>query len=300
MHACIVPSPSLRRLLIFVSLVLMLGGASIAPATSIPQAMAPEPGRAVIALPPETAKPAPASAQDRATLAAAVEANRIARDGLDAQVEATRWQIALGLGGLIFSAVAGLAAIFAALYARNAWRENKRSADIAERMLIGYERPFLLLEVVKSGVTITDNSITFDVTRYRFRNLGRVPALITRRHFELESGADMPDPVDPKQEAGLPVAHGVAVAADAISEEIETGRALPLHSAFRREPKRQAAKKGERQSVYFHGFVEYRDLAGRRWITGFCFAQSDNEAGLQPLSLVEPGGPDPYNYDHQL
>lgn len=248
----------------------------------------------------EPARTAAPTAHDVAPLNATLEANQIAKDSLAAQVEATRWQIGLGLGALVLSGVAGIAAVAAALYARRAWRENQRSADVAERMLTGYERPFLLLEVVKSGVTIADDSTTFDVSRYKFRNLGRVPALITRRHFELEDSVEMPEPIDPEKEVGLPVVHGVAVAANAASEEFETGRALPLHSAFRRSHKHNKRQQGERSTVYFHGFVEYRDLVGRGWVTGFCFAQSDNEVGFQPISLAERNGPDPYNYDRQV
>jgi hypothetical protein len=254
---------------------------------------------------PHTAAPEPAprdrpSPFERATLAAALDANRIAEEGVSVQVEAARWQAGLAFGALVLSAIAGLAAVAAAVYARRAWRENRRSADVAERILSGYERPFLLLEVVTSGVSFAEKSITFDVTKYRFRNLGRVPALITRRHFELEDSADMPDPVDPDKEAGRPVVHGVAVGANAASEEIETGRALPLLSALKPGRKPKVGKDRERPTVYFHGFVEYRDLAGRGWITGFCFAQSDNEAGFQPLSLTAQGEPDPYNYDRQV
>ncbi len=249
------------------------------------------------------AEPIPTSARsalDVASLATALEANEIAKDGIAAQIKAARWQTALGLSALLLSGIAGLAAVAAALYARRAWRENQRSADIAERVLIGYERPFLLLEVLQSGVSFAEDAITFDVSKYRFRNLGRVPALITRRHFELEDSLEMPEPVDPDQEPGRPVVHGVAVGATSASEEFETGRALPLQSALTRSARRTPRQKGERPTVYFHGFVEYRDLAGRGWITGFCFAQSDNEIGFQPLSLTKRDGPDPYNYDRQI
>lgn len=246
-----------------------------------------------------TGPPEP-SASDMTTLAAAVEANRIAEAALVAQVEAARWQTGLGIGALMMSGVAGVAAIAAALYARNAWRENQRSADVAERMLSGYERPFLLLEIVRSGVTLGDKSITFDVTKYQFRNLGRVPALITRRHFELVPARAIPDPIDPDTEAGKAVVHGIAVGADGLSQEYETGRALPLHSAFKKGRLAPHPAGGDDRTVYFHGFVEYRDLSGRGWITGFCFAHSDNEVGFQPLSFAERAGPDPYNYDRPI
>lgn len=272
---------------------LFLGGAAASVTPGVPAS-------ATVAGAAEPAPMVQPSALDVATLAAMLEANRIAKDGLAAQVEATRWQTGLGLGALVLSGVAGLAAVAAALYARRAWRENRRSADIAERMLTGYERPFLLLEVVRSGITLADKSITFDVSKYRFRNLGRVPALITRRHFELEDSVGMPEPIDPEREAGRPVVHGVAVGASAASDEFETGRALPLHSALRRSREPRNREEGERRAVYFHGFVEYRDLVGRGWITGFCFAQSDNDVGFQPLSLTEADGPDPYNYDRQI
>jgi hypothetical protein len=253
----------------------------------------------------QAASPRPApepkpSTNDVATLAAAVEANRIANAALEAQMEAALWQARLGIGALTMSGVAGLAAIAAALYARNAWRENQRSADVAERMLSGYERPFLLLEIVKSGVTLRDKSITFDVTKYQFRNLGRVPALITRRHFELVSAGAMPEAIDPNTEAGKTVVHGIAVGADGVSQEYETGRALPLQSVFKKVHLPPRPLGNNDRTVYFHGFVEYRDLSGRSWITGFCFAQSDNEIGFQPLSFAERGGPDPYNYDRQI
>jgi hypothetical protein len=196
--------------------------------------------------------------------------------------------------------VTALAAIVAAAFAGGAWRANKRSADVAERLLTGYERPFLLLEVVESGVEIEGRSITFGTTKYRFRNLGRVPALITRRDFVLGVGVEMPEPLDPQMEAGKAVVHGVAVAAGGESAVIDVGSAEPLLSAFRQFRQGYTQKKIGSPSVYFHGFVEYRDLAGREWITGFCFVHSDNEAGFQPLSLAARGGPDPYNYDRPM
>lgn len=257
-------------------------------------------GTATPPAPAATAVPGAPSPHELATLAAAVDANRIARDALGAQIEAAQWQTRLGVGALLFSGVAGLAAIAAALYARNAWKENRRSADVAERMLSGYERPFLLLEIVESGITLGEKSITFGVTKYQFRNLGRVPALITRRHFELEDGIEMPDAIDPEKEPGKAVVHGIAVGADGVSQEYETGRALPLQSALKKGRRVPVPVADDEPTVYFHGFVEYRDLSGRTWITGFCFAQSDNELGLQPLSLAERGGPDPYNYDRRI
>ncbi|WP_425996327.1 hypothetical protein [Caulobacter sp. DWR1-3-2b1] len=206
----------------------------------------------------------------------------------------------LDIGALILSLLTTLAAVAAATFAALAWRENKRSANVAERMLTGYERPFLLLEVVQSGIVIDGSSIAFGVTKYQFRNLGRVPALLIRRHFELESGDVMPEPIDPQKEAGQAVVHGIAVGANATSDQIDVGSAQPLVSAFKRFRQSGHRTKMGRPSVYFHGFVEYRDLAGRVWITGFCFAHSDNEIGFQLLSLAERDGPDPYNYDRQV
>jgi hypothetical protein len=243
--------------------------------------------------------PAPA-AQDLATLDAAREANRIARDGLAAQIEANHSQATLGGLSLVLSLTTGLAAIAAAVFAWGAWRANKRSADVAERLLTGYERPFLLVEVVHSTVKIEGRSVSFGTTQYRFRNLGRVPALITRRDFVLGVGAEMPEPLDPQKEIGKAVAHGVAVPAGGETAVIDVGSAEPLLSAFRQFRHGYTRKAIGPPSVYFHGFVEYRDLAGREWITGFCFEHSGDEGGFQPSSLVVRGGPDPYNYDRLL
>lgn len=286
---------------VFIALVAALlltvvpGGGSSAAAAADATKVAPSP------TPPAVAVDGGSNVRlETAALAAAQEANRIARAQLTAQVEASRQQFAVAVAALVFSGVAGVAAVVAALFAGKAWRENRRSADAAERMLTGYERPFLLLEVVESGVTFEGGSIRFDVTKYRFKNLGRVPALLTRRHFELQSAAGLPHPIDPEKEDGQLVVHGIAVAAGGESPVWETGLALPLISALRPRAPPRKDQDGDRTSVFFHGFVEYRDLAGRAWVTGFCFEHSDHEAGFQPVGLWSSDGPDPFNYDRRL
>lgn len=269
----------------------------VAAAPADDPAKAPPAGVVKPVAPPQASAPSPL---ERATLDAAVDANRIARDGLAAQIEAARSQAALERWSLFLSAVAGLAAIAAARFAAFAWRANERSAVVAEKMLVGYERPFLLVEVVQSGIEIEGRSVSFGTTRYRFRNLGRVPALITRRDFMLGVGAEMPEPLDPQKEDGRAVVHGVAVPAGGKTAVIDIGSAEPLLSAFRQLRQSYTPKGIGPPKVFFHGFVEYRDLAGRGWITGFCFVHSDNEAGFQPLSLAVRGGPDPYNYDRPV
>lgn len=252
------------------------------------------------AKPEKQAEATPPTAHDLATLAAAREANRIAAEGLAGQLETNRSQMTLGRWALGLSVVTGLAAVAAAIFAWGAWRANKRSAEVAEKMLVGYERPFLLVEVVQSGIEIEGGSVTFGTTQYRFRNLGRVPALITRRDFMLGVGTEMPAPLDPQKEDGTAVVHGVAVPPGGETAAIEVGSAEPLFSAFRQIRRGYTRKGVGAPKVYFHGFVEYRDLGGRGWITGFCFVHSDNADGFQPLSLAVRGGPDPYNYDRPL
>lgn len=255
---------------------------------------------AVLASPPSAAAALRGpTAFELETLEVAREANGIARATLAQQGETAWWQLVLGAATVVFTAVAAGAAVLAARYAGRAADESRRSADVAVSLLTSHERPFLLLEVVESGITVGPDSAKMDVTKYRFRNLGRAPAILTRRHFHIARAEDMPEAIDPAQ-VGQPVVHGVAVAANDRSEILETSPALPIESALRDARKRQRDTRGKIGNFYFLGFVEYRDLAGRAFITGFCFKHIDNELGFQPLGMSVDGGPDLYNYDRAV
>lgn len=217
----------------------------------------------------------------------------------DAANESAVWTGRVGImtgGGLLIGALTLLAAVAAAKFARDAARETKRSADLAESALRSLERPYLVLEIVKSGVERLGKKTTFGPVEYRFKNLGRSPAILTRRFLAYRWSDGLPAPIDPTQVAGEQIAYGTAIAPGRTSQKLETGHALPIISIMGQN------QTGEKRGsiLFLIGFIRYRDLAGNEHVTGFCFGH-DDETGFHFASpRLKPGEEDPFNYDRRV
>lgn len=79
------------------------------------------------------------------------------------------------LAGLIGGFLTLVAALFAAYYARRAYLENKRSADIAEEALKIETRPFLHLESIDWIESEMDGELHFRF-QFNIKNIGKLPA----------------------------------------------------------------------------------------------------------------------------
>lgn len=254
----------------------------------------------LVAVQPALPTPVAPSKYERDSLLLQAAANRAAERAntiAEGQGRLALWQILLGGFSLVFAGIAAGAAIAAALYARKAATETKRSADIADRVLNSVERPFLVVEVIESGIEVREDSVKFGETTYRLRNYGRTPAIVTRQHFALENSEERPPPVNPATHSGRQVVHGIIIGPGDYSEEYETPAALPIISAF-------AAQKEGRppvgREILFMGYVTYRDLSGGEYATGFCFLHRDDEFVIASPVRLEGESEDLYNYDRKL
>ena len=202
----------------------------------------------------------------------------------------------IALGQLVLTIVGFAGIAFTVFYARLAWREARRSADIADKGLATLERPFLVVEITDTGIDFEGSARRYRPARYRFRNHGRSPAIITQERLVMESPREgVPPPLDPLAIPGRPILHGIVVGPGGESGEHEASAALPLTSAM-------AATKSGRSiggdRIYLMGFVRYRDLGGAEFLTGFCFFSEQGGFGL--ASPRSTDGVDRYNYDRRL
>jgi hypothetical protein len=155
----------------------------------------------------------------------------------------------------------------------------KRNADISERALVELEAPFLYVKVTNPGLVVTKNkpgggqpsnySINFGYSRFVFSNYGRTPARIFS-YFEkteiTERTADtgvMPAPID----------------LDAVEEyEIPEGVVVLPNGGDSKEYDFSAARyvftppfDPDMKSLFFMGFIRYRDVFANKYRSGFCF-----------------------------
>lgn len=175
---------------------------------------------------------------------------------------------------------------------------TRRSVIVAERSLTELERPFVYMEVVKSGMSWDDpdpSKATFGDIVFRLVNHGRTPAQLihmTRRvvttKFDqtapIGQWVVLPAPVDPTKEADFHFPVG-AVIPHAGHREF----AYPFPAVFSDINEFIEVTKGQR-GAFLTGYVRYLDIFGSYHITGFC-SLLDVSIG----ELVLAGGQQ-YNY----
>lgn len=245
------------------------------------------------------ARHAGASARaDNIALKAMIRSAREARKDAAVQAERFSEQMEKSQELVAFTAKSANAMEHAATAMRRAGNAASRQADAAERALTSLERPFLVVEIVESGIEEAGGHTTYGATRYRFRNYGRSPAILTRRHFVLETGLEPPPPIDPKGPEGKKIVHGLIIGPGEGSQVYEAPRGLVLMSAI------AARNEGRPRSaggyIHFMGYVRYRDLMGGEYATGFCFIHNDGQFVIaSPIEARMTEG-DSYNYDRRL
>lgn len=162
------------------------------------------------------------------------------------------------------------------------WRASRRSAKIAERALIELERPFIVIEVLQSGLTFTANgSVTSPISnfKYQFVNHGRTPAhlvelvetwpVVDRVTDDTDTNkfkSVLPDPIDPATHRGRSLPFGVVVGA-AKPYEL-SANALAVMDIQRLIVRPFLHSLGS--DLYFLGYVRYRDIFNVCYLLGFC------------------------------
>ncbi len=168
------------------------------------------------------------------------------------------------------------------------WWSTHRSVRIAERALAELERPVVVFEIPDAGLDQSGNEYRLAGRRvqYQCANYGRTPALLTEllvKHCALDKGG-FPDPVEPAKERGRELPSGCISAAG--HPYIEGDAAMKIYGL-------DILRDGEinRTSLYFIGYVGYRDIFGRPYIHGFCLL-------YDPISkrYVRRGDNEKYNY----
>ena len=294
-----------RVLLLIVGFVVALGLAGVSP----PQQRATE-QQAHARQPNTETQPRPPSpqVQDADPLDEACEQDQDKRTSdlcaqwkaADSAYESAVWTRRTGYAtwiGLIVGMITMGAAIAAALFARDAAAHTKRSADsgdqmareaatgtaaalrsatVAEKALVGIERPFVVIKPIRANKLYA---------AYTFSNYGRTPAVIM--HSEVRYLAitpnDCPEPIRASvlQVALSPGWTVVPPGGEAAGEEIaQSGKPIV-----------EGADSAHMNLL--HGYVMYRSLTGEIFISGFGIYRKDDEPwkGLRG---------DTFNYDERL
>lgn len=155
--------------------------------------------------------------------------------------------------------------------ARQAAEAARRSAEIAERTLIGVQRPFLVVSVGKLAIEPPTSSIHFEdfSTLVTIRNIGREAAIIVDCAAQLEP---RPHPYEPPT-PGRDEFNGVWSIVD-----VDDAALIPPDSEMSftvnryMEPKRgevASNSDGHKAALYLFGLVVYDDPIGIRRELGF-------------------------------
>jgi hypothetical protein len=212
-------------------------------------------------------------------LCAQWQAARAATDAADSASWAVFWTFAsLVLSGL------GLIALLITI------RQGREILDL-ERA------PFLVIRI-KDGKKVSWNgrNLLPQTILFEIENVGRGPATITRIHREWAVGPDCPQPIDvetPRPASRSKAVH-ITVGPGTKSDELDSLNESLIPIAA----KDQVV--GPNPWVSFLGYVEFNDLAGRRYISGFHHVWRGNlpKRGLH-LALPQTGA-EKYNYHREL
>jgi hypothetical protein len=174
--------------------------------------------------------------------------------------------------GLLALAAAGLAVtgFVQVRDFRRAIIAAERSAGIAEKALTELERPFIGIEIVSTGLSVSDpktdpHVMLDDDLRFRFANYGRTPATITEMfdEFHVCGPSEMPAFINVGGK-GIEFPFGVVVGANRKSPPSTLSQSDGLD---RNVWVKFTVGEGE---LFLIGFVRFRDIFDRRHITGFC------------------------------
>ena len=104
-------------------------------------------------------------------------------------------------------------------------RLTDKSVRIAERALTELEAPFVFVDVVDTGLEVTDGMARLAQTQFRFRvtNYGRTPALLTALQtvYRILDAEVIPAPIDAPHHGGRQLPAGVVSTFSHPYEEME-------------------------------------------------------------------------------
>jgi hypothetical protein len=161
---------------------------------------------------------------------------------------------------------------------------TKQSVRVAERTLTELESPFVFIKINVPGLEIKGPNLTFGILQYSVANYGRTPATILE-HFErvdsVEIGKGYPPKLDASKERGSLLPYGVIAPPNGQCADFPF---VPIGQFITENPRTP------KSSIFFLGFVRYRDIFRNRFVLGFCF-----EFDRQGSRWILTGGNE-YNY----
>lgn len=146
------------------------------------------------------------------------------------------------------------------------------------------EQPLLGIKMPENEFTFAEGRLSDNEIFFRVINTGRSPAQIVsiRRCWDVTQGKPgFPEPIDPNNpgERGLEKPYPRFVGAGAETEGIWSQHVKLLKIPQGLVPDR----------IFFHGFIRYRDLSGRRFVSGFCYFLNPTERGESRFRFAWPG-----------
>lgn len=156
----------------------------------------------------------------------------------------------------------------AARAAKQAALAAEKSAIVAESALYSLERPFVVADVPQPGLRVLRavngpvlerGDMTLAISNY-----GRTPAILTELHVATEvtnSGRDIPA-IDPDNMRGQALPAGVLAVSGKPFEQV--------HSFVLWNMNFTEGIINNQQNVWVIGFVRYRDVFGKQFVSGFC------------------------------
>lgn len=185
----------------------------------------------------------------------------------EATVSLTFDQSRITLVGSIFGFITMIVAIAAALYARQAATEAKRSSDIAYQALLNSERPYLRLDILQCRFHPAHQATErlSDLWQCQFFNFGNFPAKVTRieiREAYLPTG-EHPEPVDVKVTGGRRFPDGLIIG------EKSTFPFQRFDALSFNQGNSDCVSSGN-MNVWLYGFIRYVGMSGTCYISGFC------------------------------
>jgi len=161
---------------------------------------------------------------------------------------------------VLFTLVLMLATVMLWLSTRRLWR-------ISERALTELERPFVFVRFDQAGLQGRGQGQLGWNGNFvaSFVNHGRTPAMLTELldQYPATLGTDMPAPIDPTTQRGRDLPVG-ALSAPEVPFTIETNPIAEFPGAVLN------ANFWNTQRLYCIVYIRFRDIFGKRYITGFC------------------------------
>jgi len=171
------------------------------------------------------------------------------------------------------------------------WWVTRRSVAVSERALIDLERPYIVIEVIRSGFLIDSlGSYVLDPqeTQWQAVNYGRSPALLIDTVVAFPLVESFPLAIDPeKQRGGTFTAGAVSIAGQPYQQSIQPIPEGDVSLLFETDPELGY----RRHKLFFQGYIRYGDFFGGVYVSGFSFT-------LDPDGLrFVRGGDERYNYN---